>query len=62
MRKVLLGEVGRGVEDEIDGKGFGLLLGKSDEDGEKEMGYLERFKEKEVVGVMGVRKEGEWDL
>ncbi|MFP3325244.1 LacI family transcriptional regulator, partial [Planococcus sp. SIMBA_160] len=52
----------RGVEDEIHAHGFRLLFGNSDEDREKEMAYLQTFKQNQVVGVIAVTNEPESDM
>lgn len=55
-------QLARGVEDEIHAHGFRLLFGNSDEDREKEMAYLQTFKQNQVVGVIAVTNEPESDL
>lgn len=55
-------QLARGVEDEIHANGFRLLFGNSDEDREKEMAYLQTFKQNQVVGVIAVTNEPESDL
>ncbi|WP_458109889.1 LacI family DNA-binding transcriptional regulator [Bacillus zhangzhouensis] len=55
-------QLARGVEDEIHAHGFRLLFGNSDEDREKEMAYLQTFKQNQVVGVIAVTNEPESDM
>ncbi|KMK69600.1 LacI family transcriptional regulator [Bacillus safensis] len=55
-------QLARGVEDEIHAHGFRLLFGNSDEDREKEMAYLQTFKQNQVVGVIAVTNEPESDI
>lgn len=45
-------QLARGVEDEIHQHGFRLIFGNSDEDLEKELDYLQTFKQNHVVGVI----------
>ncbi|UUD42333.1 MULTISPECIES: LacI family DNA-binding transcriptional regulator [Bacillus] len=55
-------QLARGVEDEIHAHGFRLLFGNSDEDREKELAYLQTFKQNQVVGVIAVTNEPESDM
>ncbi|WP_353854383.1 LacI family DNA-binding transcriptional regulator [Bacillus sp. Bos-x628] len=55
-------QLARGVEDEIHAHGFRLLFGNSDEDHEKELAYLQTFKQNQVVGVIAVTNEPESEL
>ncbi|OLP66727.1 Catabolite control protein A [Bacillus pumilus] len=55
-------QLARGVEDEIHANGFRLLFGNSDEDREKELAYLQTFKQNQVVGVIAVTNEPESDM
>ncbi|MDR0123801.1 LacI family DNA-binding transcriptional regulator [Bacillus zhangzhouensis] len=55
-------QLARGVEDEIHAHGFRLLFGNSDEDCEKELAYLQTFKQNQVVGVIAVTNEPESDM
>ncbi|MFS0654141.1 LacI family DNA-binding transcriptional regulator [Bacillus sp. 179-C3.3 HS] len=55
-------QLARGVEDEIHAHGFRLLFGNTDEDREKELAYLQTFKQNQVVGVIAVTNEPEADL
>lgn len=55
-------QLARGVEDEIHAHGFRLLFGNSDEDLEKELAYLQTFKQNQVVGVIAVTNEPESDM
>ncbi|MGN9866827.1 LacI family DNA-binding transcriptional regulator [Bacillus swezeyi] len=45
-------QLARGVEDEIHRNGFRLIFGNSDENLEKELDYLQTFKQNHVVGVI----------
>ncbi|MGE6630291.1 LacI family DNA-binding transcriptional regulator [Bacillus sp. NPDC077027] len=52
-------QLARGVEDEIHAHGFRLLFGNSDENREKELAYLQTFKQNQVVGVIAATNEPE---
>ncbi|MDA1476615.1 LacI family DNA-binding transcriptional regulator [Bacillus changyiensis] len=52
-------QLARGVEDEIHQHGFRLIFGNSDENLDKELDYLQTFKQNQVVGVISATNDPE---
>ncbi|MCY7857713.1 LacI family DNA-binding transcriptional regulator [Bacillus sonorensis] len=50
-------QLARGVEDEIHQNGFRLIFGNSDENLDKELDYLQTFKQNHVVGVISATND-----
>lgn len=52
IRNPFFPELARGVEDELQKEGYHLIVGNADEDMEKELKYMETFKQNNVVGII----------
>lgn len=45
-------QLARGAEDELQREGYRLIIGNSDEELEKELDYLQTFKQNQVAGIL----------
>jgi LacI family transcriptional regulator len=52
IRNPFFPELARGVEDEMQERGFRLIIGNADEKLEKELDYIETFKQNNVIGLI----------
>lgn len=57
IRNPFFPELARGVEDEVQEQGLHLIIGNADEKPEKEIDYIQTFKQNNVTGVISARAQ-----
>lgn len=62
IRNPFFPELARGVEDEMQEQGIHLIIGNADEKPEKEVEYIETFKQNNVIGIISATNQAETDL
>lgn len=62
IRNPFFPELARGVEDEIQEQGLHLIIGNADEKPEKEIDYIQTFKQNNVIGIISTRNQAETEL
>lgn len=62
IRNPFFPELARGVEDEMQEQGIHLIIGNADEKTQKEIDYLETFKQNNVVGIISATNQAETNL
>ncbi|WP_071393990.1 LacI family DNA-binding transcriptional regulator [Bacillus tuaregi] len=59
IRNPFFPELARGVEDEMQEQGLHLIIGNADEKTEKEIDYLQTFKQNNVIGIITATNQAE---
>jgi LacI family transcriptional regulator len=62
IRNPFFPELARGVEDEMQEQGHHLIIGNADEKPEKEIDYIQTFKQNNVIGVISATNQAETSL
>ncbi|WP_394235220.1 LacI family DNA-binding transcriptional regulator [Niallia oryzisoli] len=62
IRNPFFPELARGVEDEMQAQGIHLIIGNADEKPEKEIEYIQTFKQNNVIGIISATNQAETKL